>query len=226
MKDKYVCLSFCLCGLLATACIKASTESNISLIEGKDSATVSPTPPSNSLSSEFSVSKLDLNKAKKIDFGDLPSEIIAHLAQYENRAEYRDASGELQSYPDNSSKWYKHRTVEVVEKDLNQDKTPEKIVITDDSANHDVSPTAYIFMMENGKWKSLHKGGFGYPKKLEFLASGETGKFDVINYGGERPDGEGSTIKFIGLWRIEKGQYERYECREVKKGVESIIPCP
>lgn len=178
-------------------------------------------------STEQEITKLEMSKAKKIKFGKLPREIIAQLAQYENRAEYIDKHGELQSYPNDSPKWYRGRTVEVLSKDLNHDGIPEKVVVTDDSADYDVSRMAYFFALNNGKWSILQTGIFGSPENLEFISNGKSGEFDIIGYGGERPDEDGKPIKFMGYWRIKNGKYdERFECRETRKGIEKVIPCP
>jgi len=102
----------------------------------------------------------------------------------------------------------------------------EKIVICDDSADYDVEATAYFFVLNKGKWKSLHSGGFSDPKTLEFLSSGKTGDFDIIIYSGEKKDSDGEKISFTGLWKFAEKFYTQTECRETKDDVEKIIPCP
>jgi len=208
--------------MFGSACVETQskdTESSSVLQESQTSPTPVQTP------SKLKIEKFDINKAEKISFSKLPREIIKYLAQYENRAEYTDKNGELQSYPADSPKWYEGRFVKVLSKDLNNDGVPEKIVICDDSAEYDVEPTAYLFILKDSQWVNLHSGGFGSPGKLELLSTANTSEFDIIGYGGERKDVDGKTIKFTGYWRVEDGQYKRFECRETKESVEKTVPC-
>lgn len=204
------------------ACVKTQTK-NTEQDTKPQSFQTTPTPIQ--MSSELQIGSLDFSKAEKISFGKLPREIIVYLAQYENRAEYTDKNGELQSYPADSPKWYEGKFVQVLSKDLNKDGVMEKIVVCDDSADYDVEPTAYFFILKDKQWVSLHSGGFGSPKKLELLSSDKKNEFDIIGYGGERKDSDGKIIKFTGYWHVENGQYKRFECRETKENVEKTVPC-
>lgn len=219
--NKYLLVSVLIL-MLNIACVKTQTKNTEQEVAPQSSQTL-PTPIQ--ISSELRVSNLDFSKAEKISFSRLPREIIAHLAQYENRAEYIDKDDELQSYPDSSPKWYEGKFVEVLARDINNDGVMEKVVICDDSADYDVEPTAYFFILNNKRWASLHSGGFGSPKKLELFSSEKKDEFDIIGYSGERKDTNGKIIKFTGYWRVENGQYEKFECRELKENIERTVPC-
>ncbi len=212
--------------VLSVACIKTQTKNAAPAAEPENSRTAAQTSPTPAQTfSEMKRENLDLSTAEKVSFGKLPPEIIAYLAQFENRAEYADKNGDPQSYPADSPEWYNGRFVQILSKDLNGDGVPEKIVVCDDGADYDVEPTAYFFTLKDKKWSSLQSGSFGSPKTLELLSDGEKNQFAVIGYGGERKDADGKMIKFVGYWRVEDGQYKRFECRETKESVEKIVPC-
>jgi hypothetical protein len=227
MKEMYV-LMFVAISLIS-ACITANTQQSNMLPTNINSRISLPIPETTPTPNAEDIKKIvkdaieifGIRNTQEMTLDKQPSQIIASL------------SHEGDSYdPKNLTEWAEKIHVLVGERDLNNDEIPERFItaLTDRNGNKSTS-NAYFFWLNNGEWKWLTEQiSIDEWKGIKFIQTGTKGEFDIMQFKNSLYSNEsGKFDEIIGEtlidFRVKKGKYELYKCREIKKGVEKVVPC-
>lgn len=163
---------------------------------------------------DYTVTKLDQNKMKQTTLNRQPQEIIE--AVFQNESSDRD-----------NRRMPEKIKIKVLERDLNRDGVPERIVLSRLYSDEGV-PSLCIFRFENEKWNQCIFMTEGSPdddlSEIEFLSKPDKGEFDLIRLTDAYGDKE--VIKDIFYYQMQNGKYELIECRKIEGKTEKVISCP
>jgi hypothetical protein len=214
---------------LTSACVTANTQQSNMLPTNANSRIplpvpeITPTPNAEDIKKTVknAIDVFGIRNTQEMTLDKQPAQIIASLSQ------------EGDSYdPKNLTKWAEKIHVLIGERDLNNDEIPERFVTALTDRNGDKAAlNAYFFWLNNGEWKWLTEQiSIDKWNGIEFIQTGIKGEFDIMqfkdNLTSVDPDKYDKVIgETLIDFRVKKGKYELYKCREVKKGIEKVVPC-